>query len=306
MSPGEAGGADPEDPALRENAHAAGETAQVEIDGRTHPLTVQVNPETRKAAVRLDGRMALPPFPADDQPRPLTLAGHAATIDVSADGSFRLSVGGPSPPGQRARAPAGAAPATSDHNQRNLMIGVAVMMAAMALPALISKSRQRAARPKPISWTSFSSAQGGYVADFPSAPTETEKTNPLPNGGTERDFLAEANLGEKGDYAVVYVDLGELGRAITTREMMRVTELVQSRVHGTPQTTATCEPAAWCGIIPCVESRADLPNRGKLIVRAWMDRTRQSTALAAYPADGEADARRFIDSVQPLGGPRRN
>jgi hypothetical protein len=43
-----------------------------------------------------------------------------------------------------------------------------------------------------------------------------------------------------------------------------------------------------------------------LIVRAWMDHSRQYMALVAYPADGEADARRFIDSVQPLGGPRNN
>jgi hypothetical protein len=286
---------------VQETSHAPGETAHLDVDGRPHQVTVQLHPETRKAAVRVDGRMALPPFPADGRPRPFTLAGREAGVSVEADGSFRLGIGGPS---AAAHALPSAAPArtSTDSGQRNLVIGVVAMMAAMALPAVLRQARQHKPRSPSISWQTYSTGPGRYVAEFPGPYVESQKDNPLPGGGTEHDFLVEANLGEKGDYAVLYVDLPEGTRA-THKEMMQVTSLIQARVHGVPQTSTTLDPRGW-GIVPCVESTASLPNGGKLIVRAWMDRSRQYTALAAYSADGEADARRFIDSVQPLGGPR--
>ncbi|HSP34508.1 MAG TPA: hypothetical protein VLU46_09355 [Thermoanaerobaculia bacterium] len=179
----------------------------VEVDGQKHSIAVDCDPQSHRASIRVDGRMAAKPMSAEESERDVQIGSTRYTIRRLPNDEFdldiapevflnRMTAGATAGPRTRPGAP----PKQTSHVMR--WIG-AVVLALLAIGLV--RYGARGFQYMRVPWQPYAERDGSFKAKFPSAPEETEQTQNI-NGDLWNVRSRYAHFKDHF-YAVQYLDL---------------------------------------------------------------------------------------------------
>jgi hypothetical protein len=185
----------------------------------------------------------------------------------------------------------------------------AMALAAIAPAVVVGVLAHGGMGGKKIEWQEYTSERGEYTVNMPGAPVLSQQTQSAPDGSPVVIHSAAVELGRNGSYVVLDTDGPKLTYETGDRgELMNANNTITSGMQATPEQTDFPYPVAW-GEVPCAETRAHLNKDPQqlFIIRSWRTGTHTYAAIVAYRQgmDSEAAARRFLQSVRPIGGYQR-
>src|ERR1041385_7330932 len=174
-------------------------TWSVEVGGIDHVVVVESDPETKRAGVRVDGRLAAKPLSATEDERELTIGGAPYILRRVKD-DFELDLS-PEAFTTRRSGARSAAPPPEKSRSKTWIAYVVGALIALGLIRYGARSFQYMRVP----WQPYSEADGSFTAKFPEKPREKEDTkNIVGDLWTVRSRFASY---KDHFYAVEYLDL---------------------------------------------------------------------------------------------------
>lgn len=175
----------------------------VEVGGVHHTVIVDCDPQTRRAAIRVDGRMPARPMAADEDERELSIAGVPYVLRRKDGDQFELDIAPEAFLNQtKSRSSSGAAKAAPP--QKSKMIWIAYVVAGLFALGLV-RYGLRSFQYTHVPWQPYSDSGGSFTAKFPGSPTEKQSTENI-NGDLWTVHSRFATFKDHF-YAVEYLDM---------------------------------------------------------------------------------------------------
>jgi len=176
----------------------------VEVDGVDHTVVVDCDPQTRRAGIRVDGRMPVKPMAADEHERELSINGVPYVLRRKDGDEFELDIAPEAFLNQtKSRSSSGAAKGAPPP-QKSKKIWIAYVVAGLFALGLV-RYGLRSFQYTHVPWQPYSDSEGGFSAKFPGSPTEKQSTENF-NGDLWTVHSRFATFKDHF-YAVQYLDL---------------------------------------------------------------------------------------------------
>lgn len=182
----------------------------VEVGGVYHAVIVDCDPQTRRAGIRVDGRMAAKPLAADEQERELTINGVPYVLRRKDGDEFELDIAPEAflnkrTSGERTSRPLNSARADATSAPlKSRKIWIAYVVAGLFALGLV-RYGLRSFQYTHVPWQPYSDSDGSFTAKFPGAPAEKESTQNI--NGDLWTFHSRTATFKDHFYAVQYVDM---------------------------------------------------------------------------------------------------
>ena len=183
----------------------------VEVDGVKHAIVVDVDPQSRRATIRVDGRIAAKPMGAEESERELPVGSAHYVVRRQENDAFDLDIppevflnrsAAAKTPGARRPTMGGHAPKPESKSTVKRVIG-GVFLALVVLGLL--RYGVRGYQYTRVPWQAYAEPDGSFQAQFPAVPKNDEETENI-NG--DRWMLKIRSSEYKNHfYAVEYLDL---------------------------------------------------------------------------------------------------
>lgn len=189
------------------------QTWTVDVDGKPHTITVDHDWQTRRATIRVDGRMAVKPLGPDENERDVPvgfmkyvirrLENDTFDLDIPPENFLEARAAGAAPGVRRTRPGTRPDAEESGGGRRiSLIIGSIILVAIVT--ALVRYGRQGFQYMR-VPWQPYAAADGTFKAKFPSLPKEEVESQNI--GGEIWSVRSLYSEYKNHFYAVQHIDL---------------------------------------------------------------------------------------------------
>jgi len=277
-------------------------TWTVEVGGVSHTVVVDVDPQTKRAGVRVDGRMAAKPLAADEDERELKIDGAPYLLRRVKD-DFELDIAPDAFLNQRTAAP----PPPKSRKLWIAYVGAALFVLGLIRVGMHGFQYMR------VPWQPYSESDGSFNAKFPAKPDEKETTQNI-NGDLWTVHSRYATFKDHF-YAVEYLDLKIVVVDANSESVMN--RFLDGWAHALGGSIASREKSSL-GRNPAIRFEIALPKGAgaeehKLPVNARVrgvetvrgTRLYLTWTMTAEADSATADVRQFLDAfnIPPPGAP---
>lgn len=147
----------------------------VEVGGVDHTVIVDCDPQTRRASIRVDGRMPARPMAADEYERELSIDGVPYVLRRKDGDEFELDIAPEAFLNQTKSRSSSRAAKSAPPPRKSKMIWIAYVVAGLFALGLV-RYGLRSFQYTHVPWQPYSDSDGGFTAKFPGSPTEKQST----------------------------------------------------------------------------------------------------------------------------------
>ena len=225
-------------------------TWPVTVDGEHHVITVDVEPEGKRATIRVDGRIPVKPMSATETERAVPIGTSPYLVRRLEDGTFDLDMAPPDVfTGEQAPGPEGigtpprATPAPEKSGPR---VGLWIVVIIVIVGAVFGRAGWRRFQYMRVPWTPYSAADASFKVKFPGVPHEETETRDL---GGDRWSMTTLSSGYRDHfYGLEYVDVNRVVTAVSAQPLIedyftRWAGLLKASVVSQEATTVSGNPA---------------------------------------------------------------
>jgi hypothetical protein len=188
----------------------------VDVDGDTHTISVQIDPESGRAAIRVDGRAAAKPMSPDDLEREVPVGSTRYLVRRLDGDTFDLDIAPVSL--DPALAPSPDAPSAHEPVSKGSPLKWIILAVVVVAAGLFGRSVWNMFQYSRVPWTPYSASDGSFKVKFPAVPQEDSQSRTV-NGEAWQMTLLTSGY-RTHFYAVEYIDIHRVVTSLSAQSII--------------------------------------------------------------------------------------
>lgn len=233
------------------------QTWNIVVAGKSHEITADLDPQSGRVAVRVNGRMAARPMSAADEECIVQVDGARYILRRLPENEFDLDL---APPDFTASAHPGAASQESRSPIKKVLLGLVVLVIVSGLV----RNGWRGFQYMQIDWKSYAPPDASFRINFPGEPKKESETENI-NGDIWKFTSLETKFKEH-QYVVEY---GDLHMVVTRQDAPKVLARFFDAWQSEYKSTIVTREETSIAASPAIRFISKLPKQDKLLVDAY-------------------------------------
>jgi hypothetical protein len=276
-------------------------TWTVDVDGVEHTILVDFDPKSRRAPIRVDGKLTAKPMAADDTEREIRIGDVRYIVRRLENDDFTLDIS----PEVFLNKATKRRVSESTRGRPGIGVWIGVVVALVIVAALV-RFGMRGLQYMRVPWQPYASADGAFKAKFPATPSERQETQNI-NGdlwtfhSLQSDYKNHFFAVEYADLKLVVVEAN--AQAWLDRFLSGMATSVGGSVVSREKTSRARNPAVEFEVMVPASTEIGgqkLPVaarvRGLMVIRG--NRMFVATTVAAAADPFSRDQREFIEAFE--------